>query len=163
MNALNSTRAATAPVMRPQPLSPDMRLLDRLPRRSSLELGAYKTAPGSARAHLANVLREWLLPEFEDVALLIATELITNAVLAADTVAWPDRRPPVRMWLRGGPATLAILIWDFIPAAPVPRAAGDDEESGRGLGIVATLSAECGFYYPERIGGKVTWALIKSP
>jgi hypothetical protein len=149
--------------MRAQPSAPDFRWLESLPYQDSLELGAYKTAPGSARGHLDSVLREWSLTKFKDTALLIATELLTNSVTETGKVSWPAQRPPVRLWLRGGPAILVILTWDAVTRAPVPREARDDDENGRGLAIVADLSAACGYYYPTEYGGKVTWAIIDTP
>jgi hypothetical protein len=53
--------------------------------------------------------------------------------------------------------------WDPVTTAPVPRAAGEADESGRGLAVVAELSAACGFYYAADPGGKVTWAVIGTP
>jgi hypothetical protein len=152
----------TTPVIYAQPSSPDPELLARLPLRSRLELGAYKTAPGTARGHITRVLEEWSLPEFGDVAVLIATELATNSVLETAKYSWAVL-PPVRLWLRGGPPGVAILVWDAIAAAPVPRAAGAGDESGRGLAIVAELSTACGFYHASDPGGKVTWAIITDP
>ena len=108
------------------------------------------------------MLEEWSLPEFSDVAALVASELITNSVLEIAKYAWAAL-PPVRLWLRGGRPGLAILVWDAIAAAPVPRTAGDDDESGRGLGIVADLSATCGFYHAAGPGGKVAWATLTNP
>ena len=58
---------------------------------------------------------------------------------------------------------VALLAWDATVAAPTPRDAAEDEESGRGLAIVAGLSAACGYYYPANQAGKVTWALIDTP
>jgi hypothetical protein len=145
-----------------QPSSPDPEFMAGLPRRSRLELGAYETAPRTARGHIARVLEEWSLPEFGDVAALIASELITNSLVETARYDW-GALPPVRMWLRGGPPGVAILVWDAIAAAPVPRTAGTDDESGRGLSIVADLSAACGFYQAAEPGGKVTWAAITTP
>jgi hypothetical protein len=159
VNAINNTRTLTAPVMHGQPTSPDFRWLESLPHRDFLELGAYDTAPGSARGHLASVLREWSLTEFRDVAAIVASELITNSARETGKVAWPAQRPPVRLWLRGGPSVLALLVWDAVTRAPVARAAGEDDESGRGLAIVGRLSAGLG-YYPVESGGKVTWSII---
>ena len=62
--------------------------------------------------------------------------------------------------MRGGPSVVALLVWDATVAAPVPRAAGDDDESGRGLVIVAGFSAQWGFHHLAQLGGKVTWAVI---
>ena len=133
-----------------------------LPQRSRLELGAYETAPRTARGHIARVLEEWSLAEFRDVASLIASELITNSLLEIAKYSW-EALPPVRLWLLGGPPGVTILVWDPILAAPAPRVAGDNDESGRGLAIIAELSAACGFYHAADLGGKVTWATIIAP
>jgi hypothetical protein len=164
MNA-NSAQAMTPSVIYAQPSSPDQEWLAGLPRRSRLELGAYETAPRTARGHIARVLEEWALPEFGDVVALIATELITNSVLETAKYSWAalPHTPPVRLWLRGGSPGVAILVWDAVAATPVPRTAGEDDESGRGLAIVADLSAACGFYHAAEPGGKVTWAAITAP
>jgi hypothetical protein len=69
----------TTSVMYAQPSSPDPRFLAGLACRSRLELGACETTPRTARGHITRVLEEWSLPEFRDVTVLIATELITNA------------------------------------------------------------------------------------
>jgi hypothetical protein len=163
VNAINNAHSLASLVTNVQPSSPDFGWLTSLPRRSMLELGAYKTAPGTARGWLATILREWSLPEFTDVAALVASELITNSVAETSKVRWPAARPPVRLWLRGGPAVVAVLVWDAIAAVPVPRDAAEDDESGRGLFLVQSLSAKWGFYHPEETGGKVTWAIIDTP
>jgi hypothetical protein len=148
-----------------QPSSPDPQFLAGLPRRSRLELGACDTAPRAARGHIARVLEEWSLPDFRDVTALIATELITNAIQQTAKHPWAVRphTPSVRLWLRGGPPGVAILVWDAITARPAPRAAGENDETGRGLAIVAELSAACGCYPCAGPPGKVTWSLITTP
>lgn len=160
----NNTPAVTGPVMRSHPWPPDMRLLGSLPYRDSLVLDAVDMAPRAARRWIAKLLPEWSLPEFEVAASLIASELVTNSLVALCGVQWTAPEPPIRLWLRGGAGVLAILAWDAILTAPVPREAAAEDESGRGLAIVAALSADCGFYHPrQRCGGKVTWALIERP
>ena len=134
------------------------------PFRDSLELGAYDTAPGAARGHARNVLAEWGLGHLRDVAELIISELVTNSAQATEAVSWPLGRPPVRLWMRGDPDRVCVLAWDAVAVLPVPRTAGEDEESGRGLAIVDALSAEWGCYEASQpLGGKVTWALCGAP
>jgi hypothetical protein len=162
VNARNDARPLTASVIYAQPSSPDPQLLARLRRRSRLELGAYETAPRTARGHIARVLEEWSLAEFGDVTALIASELITNSFQETERYSWAVR-PPVRLWLRAGRPGVAVLVWDAIAAPPLPRAAGADDESGRGLAIVADLSAACGYYPAADPPGKVTWAIITAP
>jgi hypothetical protein len=132
-------------------------------RRDYLELGALDTAPGCARAHVVNVLREWRLMEFGESAELVVSELVTNSVLATRAVGWPLRQPPVRLWLLSDRSSVLMHVWDAIPAPPVPSEAGTDDESGRGLAIVAALSQSWDSYPDAASGGKVTWALITTP
>lgn len=166
MNASNSAWPMTASDMYGRPSSPDQEFLAGLPLGSRLELGAYESSPGTARGHIARVLEEWALAEFGDVTALVASELITNAVLEIAKHSWAVL-PPVRLWLRGGPPGVAVGVWDPLEAAPVPRTTTEHDEAGRGLVIVAEFSAACG-YYPAALpdgtpSGKVTWSLITTP
>jgi hypothetical protein len=132
-----------------------------MPFRSELELGALRQAPGNARLHAVNVLRDWGLRHLEESAALVISELMTNSVLATERAAggaaW---LPPIRLWLRGDPFGVYVLVGDTMLTAPEPRQADELDESGRGLAvIVAQLSAEWGWY--ATAGGKVTWALVR--
>ncbi len=160
MNAINSTWPLASSLAHAQPSSPDFALLESLQCRSALELDADRTAPGVARKWLAAMLEKWSLTQFEESATLIASELLTNSIVEVGKVAWAEARPPVRLRLYGGPALIALLVGDAIAAAPVPREAADDEESGRGLFLVGQYSSAWGFYYEDELDGKVTWALI---
>jgi hypothetical protein len=147
-----------------QAWSPPRRGPEAWPRRSHLELGAYPTAPGSARGHAGNVLREWRLSQFAEAAEVVVSELVTNSVLATQAARWPARQPPVRLWLVSDGASVLVRVWDAVPRPPEHREAALDDESGRGLAIVAALSAQWGHHYPPpETGGKVTWAHITSP
>jgi len=112
---------------------------------------------------VATLLREWSLEQFEEAATLITSELVTNSVAEIDKVEWPAARPPVRLWLRGGPAHVTLLTWDAMAAAPVLRTASLGDESGRGLFLVEQYSACWGYYQTEEYGGKVIWASIDQP
>ena len=139
------------------------------PWRSFLELGAYKSAAGSARGHARNVLAEWGLGVFTDVVAYVMSEMIVNAIAATEKVTWEGGRPPVRLWLLGGPGSsgtgeVMVLIWDAASEVPEPREADELDESGRGLQIVDALSGRWDYYLaagPE--GGKVTRAYISKP
>ena len=130
--------------------------------RSRLDLGALLTAPGSARGHVGNVLREWGLKEFIDAAEMVVSELVSNSMLATREMSWPGPRPPVLLWLLSDGRRVLVLVWDGVPRPPRPREAGPDDESGRGLAIVDALSDEWASYPAGDRGGKVTWALIAS-
>ena len=169
MNAMNA-HALIPPVIPPHPSSPYDNWLTAFPLRTFLELGAYRTAAGSARGHARNVLAEWGLGDLVDAATLVVSEMTTNSVNATGRVAWAAGRPPVRLWLLGGAGLsgageVLVLIWDAVREVPVKGEATGEDESGRGLGIVHTLSGrQWGSYLPPApYGGKVTWALIDSP
>jgi hypothetical protein len=85
--------------------------------RSYLALGALPDAVPSARLHARLVVREWGLPGLAEVVELLASELVTNAVLASAGVegSWFDGRraagrPPVRLWLRSECATRRCYV-----------------------------------------------------
>jgi anti-sigma regulatory factor (Ser/Thr protein kinase) len=150
-------------VMGPGVLSPYHRSPGAWRLRSRLELGALPTAPGSARGHVGNVLREWHLEEFIEAAEMVVSELVSNSVLATREALWPGRQPPVLLWLLSDGNRILILVRDGVARPPRPREAGPDDESGRGLAIVGALSEDWGSCQDGDRGGKVTWALIASP
>jgi len=137
------------------------------PLRSFLELGAYDTAPASARGHARNVLAEWGLGAFEEKVILVVSEIVTNSVVATGKVPWEAERPhtpPVRLWLLAGPDGVLVAVWDAVTDLPKAREVGELDESGRGLQIVDQFSARWDCYLPPAPhAGKVTRALINSP
>jgi hypothetical protein len=120
-----------------------------------------------------NVLAEWGLGQFSEAVTLVVSELVTNAIVATREATWEAGLPPVRLWLLGCPGAngsgeVMVLVWDavageFVPA--LPHRAGDQNESGRGLGIVHWLSGQqWDSYLPTTpYGGKVIRALIDRP
>ena len=137
------------------------------PLRTFLELGALPTAVPCARLHTRQVLWEWQLSALADTAELIVSELVTNAVQASAGLTgsrrsgrWVPGVPPARLWLFSDRRRVLIQVWDGNDKLPAPQHADPDAETGRGLLLVESLSAEWGSYPPERSGGKVVWALI---
>jgi serine/threonine-protein kinase RsbW len=144
------------------PAASDHRWPDLWPLRTQLELAPLDTAPGSARAHVSAVLREWQADQDTvDIAALIVSELLTNAI---ETTWKHGRYTPVRLWLLGDKASVLFLVWDATSPAPVLCGATPDAEHGRGLDLVNTLSEQWGYYHPtEQPYGKVVWALLRPP
>jgi hypothetical protein len=163
VNAVNHSPAVSGPVMFPRPSPPDMAMLESLPHQDYLELSAHVTAPREARRRIGKLLPDWSLSQFEISTSLIASELVTNAVASTTAILRAGDMPPVLLWLRGGPSIVAVLTWDAADAPPTPRDASDTDESGRGLAIVAALSAASGYYYPAGSAGKITWAIVNTP
>ncbi len=131
----------------------------RFPRRSSLLLGALPSAVPCARLHARQVLWEWGLSEVAEIAELLLSELVTNAVQAA-RATFNDM--PVNVRLSANRDRLLIKVWDGNVQPPVPRVRENDfpalgAESGRGLFLVETLSERWGWYATRNPEGKVTW------
>jgi anti-sigma regulatory factor (Ser/Thr protein kinase) len=150
-------------VMWPGVLSPYHRSPGAWRLRSRLELGALPTAPGSARGHVGNVLREWNLKEFIEATEMVVSELVSNSMLATREMHWPGPQPPVLLWLLSDGRRVLVLVWDAVARPPQPREACPDDEGGRGLAIVDALSDDWASYPARDRGGKVTWALITDP
>lgn len=132
-------------------------------------LGALPTAPRLARGFIGVLLTGWGLTELFDPAELIVSELTTNVVQASTA---PDGNPryddtgrlPL-IWVRmlSDRARVMIEVWDNLPetsGVPVVRHPGQEEESGRGLEMVDTLSADWGWDVVPGWRGKRVWALL---
>ena len=128
-----------------------------LTQQSNLELGAYPSAVPCARLHARNVLYEWGVKAIADTVELIVSELVTNAVLASSGY---QTAPYVRLRLRMGTDHVLVQVWDGNPQLPRQQPHDLDAESGRGLEIVATLSARWGAQ-PQPFGGKIVWAMVR--
>ena len=128
------------------------------PPRVILDLGAVPTAPGCARAWTRQILREWRLADLSDTAEVIVSELTTNAVLASRR----EDRSFIRLILTLDQGEVVILVRDYCPGTPQPGNAGADDENGRGLFLVQTLSGRSG-WSPVGDGspGKVVWAVAR--
>jgi anti-sigma regulatory factor (Ser/Thr protein kinase) len=134
---------------------------DRWPLHSFLDLGALPSAVPCARLHVREMLWEWRLSELADSTELIVSELVTNAIVISRADA---HGAPVRLWLLSDGVSVLIVVWDASPMPPVRMSTGENDESGRGLLLVETLSERWSFYFPPRPrGGKAIWALVEKP
>jgi anti-sigma regulatory factor (Ser/Thr protein kinase) len=142
-----------------EPADPPQPVLAGWPLRAVLDLGALPTAPGCARAWTAAILREWRLSGLADTAELIVSELVTNSVHACRRLALSA----IRLILVSDQRRLAILVRDAASVTPAPRHPGADDESGRGLLLVESMSDQFG-WYPCGDGGsgKVVWSAISA-
>jgi anti-sigma regulatory factor (Ser/Thr protein kinase) len=122
-----------------------------------VELGAGPAAVACARLHARNLLWEWGLDWLAPDAELLVAELVTSAVNAtADEEA-------VRLRLSSDGTRVLIEVWDADPRPPAATDRGQDGrpdpqgESGRGLLLVAALSARWDWYRTHEPAGKVVW------
>ncbi|GGQ70740.1 hypothetical protein GCM10010267_37440 [Streptomyces griseorubens] len=135
--------------------------------RVEATLSGSPLAPGSARAMLRKALTEWaqssadgadlLTGRVGDDAALVASELVTNAVVHAGTDVHLTCR------LEEDTGALVVEVADRHPSrAPRDDAAEapahDIPEYGRGLRLVAALAESWGVTY--RAGSKTVWARL---
>lgn len=126
-------------------------------RATELPLGCLPTSPGTARAHTDAVLHEWGLAELAADAVLLVSEMTTNAYDAS--VIWPDK-PPMILRLSADDDRLLIEVLDHSPDDPKRVEAGPDAERGRGLTIMDELATSWGVdHRGHRL--KAVWAAIE--
>ena len=129
------------------------------PLRSHLELGALPTAVPCARLHARHLLWEWGLNGLATEAELLVSELVTNAVNATAG----HQQAAVILRLSSDSARVLVEVWDADPQPPALKDLGEDgtpdpqEEGGRGLLLVAALSARWNWYLTEEPPGKIVW------
>jgi anti-sigma regulatory factor (Ser/Thr protein kinase) len=90
---------------------------------------------------------------------LVVSELVTNAVRAT----MGQQQAAIRLQLSGDNARVLVEVWDADKEPPVSKDLGEDgtpdpqEEGGRGLFLVAALSARWDRYLTQEPMGKVVW------
>ena len=142
--------------------------MTQIPRHSTrerrLKLAADPSAVPWARRVLRQALSEWELDGLCDTALLLVSELVTNAVKATggrgpgQERGWRDL---IGLTLEITDTCLLMEVWDADPHPPVLRDADLAAEGGRGLLIVETLSSKWG--QEPAAGGKTVWCELELP
>ncbi|MFF5564668.1 ATP-binding protein [Streptomyces sp. NPDC012623] len=113
---------------------------------------------GLAREALLKTLAGWELAALEDSAVLVVSELVTNAVRHADVP--PGREIETRFHMV--PRGLRIEVHDACSEQPERRPVSEEACEGRGLTIVEALTDTWGV--ADRPGvGKAVWALLCLP
>lgn len=126
------------------------------PRRAeaSIELPHDATSVRVARDFIREKLAEWGLEPLLDDALLVTSELATNAITHADSGC--------RIRLSLNDSTLRIDVVDTGAGTPEPQPESQTEEHGRGLHLVDALTTAWGL---EMVPGegKLVWAELARP
>jgi len=100
---------------------------------------------------------------------LVVSELVANGVIAsADSDGAPryveGQMPVIQLCLHTDGARLVAEVWDQAPGVPVRLGAGRDDESGRGLDLVDTITGSRWGWHPAESGpGKCVWAEFPVP
>jgi anti-sigma regulatory factor (Ser/Thr protein kinase) len=147
------------------------------PHHSILELGALPTAVPCIRLHTTLVLREWGMTALAEPAELVAAELATNAVQAAESaLPGPAGLAVISLHLASDRRHVLVEVGDTDRRSPTPATPDPEQDGGRGLLLVEAVSARWGCYFLNpgfpgagpapapalaRPGAKIVWALIK--
>ncbi|MGD0554698.1 MAG: ATP-binding protein [Streptosporangiaceae bacterium] len=120
-------------------------------QRRRIPLPAGPAAAGEARRRVTAAVRAWKVPVDLDSAVLLTSELVTNALRHSG-----DGTVSIDISCSFG--RLRVDVHDKSGSVPIQADPADDEETGRGLMLVETLSAEWGYYRTE-VGKAVYFTL----
>ena len=104
-----------------------------------VRLAREPASAAEARSQVRAAIAVWNAPVNKDVAVLLTSELVTNAVKHAEGET-------VILGVRCGRGRLRVDVHDMSPAPPVLTSASAGAEEGRGLMLVSDLSTEWGSY-----------------
>jgi anti-sigma regulatory factor (Ser/Thr protein kinase) len=127
------------------PVAPEAELSRRFPPSPA--------APSHARRFVAESLDLWQRPDLVDAALLVTSELATNAVRHA--------RSDFTVSLARAAATIVVTVCDSDAGTPRARPSNTTAPGGRGLAIVEAVTAAWGHRHVS--GGKLVWAELSGP
>lgn len=105
-------------------------------------------APGEARRFIRNQLLTWSLDRVADDVVLLASEVVTNAI--------HHGRSQIELGLARREGAIRVEVRDEGPGLPVRQAMSNDALRGRGIGIVAALATRWGVD-PIPGDGKTVW------
>lgn len=120
----------------------------------------FPAEPGAVRAARAAVrgrLRQWDLDSLADITALLVSELVTNSLRHATGPIGVRLVRPAEL-----DGVLLVEVSDPLPDPPRERAAHPEDESGRGLQLVAHSSRRWGTR-PGRNAGKTVWFELAVP
>ena len=119
-------------------------------RPVDLSLSAQPASVPAARRLVRQRCEEWGAAA-SDAAVLLASELVTNAVLHA--------RTPLTLTVAAGDGTIRVEVRDWHPALPQARRYNVDTATGRGLRLLETIASAWGVLKVPSAEqpGKIMW------
>jgi anti-sigma regulatory factor (Ser/Thr protein kinase) len=117
-----------------------------------LSLSAQPASVPAARQLVRQRCEDWGADSAaSDAAVLLASELVTNAVLHA--------RTPMTLTVAAGEGTIRVEVRDWHPALPQARRYNVDTATGRGLRLLETIASAWGVLKVPSAAqpGKIVW------
>jgi len=107
-------------------------------RSLSVSLTAGPAAPSEARRYVRAAIEAWGVAADSYTAALLTSELVTNAIM--------HTAGSVGLFVTSSRDHLHVYVYDASRDWPAPLDVGVEAEEGRGLMLVASLSAQWGWY-----------------
>lgn len=114
-----------------------------------LELPASPASVREARHFVVGALEALGAGRQREVAALLTSELVTNAIVHAGGA--------VRVRIRNDTNVVRVAVRDSSVTPPTPRTSGDRAVTGRGLGLVEKLASRWGTDVSSDGSGKEVW------
>ena len=154
-------RRELGPWAAPQPLAGGLGVHDS-PAATCL-LGPRPESVKTSRTFTRTTLADWRMSALTDMAELVVSELVTNALRHGV----PSARRIVsdhciRLRLLAQAPFVMCMVTDPGADIPVLRDPGPSAESGRGLNVVECCCVRWGWQLLDE-GGKIVWALLRPP
>ena len=113
-----------------------------------VRLATGPAAPAEARRRVRDAIRSWRVPVDLDAALLLTSELVTNAIRheAGQEAGQGAQAVMLAIAIDSSRGRLRVDVHDTSRSLPAVAEVPADAETGRGLLLVETLSDEWGFY-----------------
>ncbi|MFI1417047.1 ATP-binding protein [Streptomyces sp. NPDC020731] len=133
-----------------------IRVIDTDGDHAAWTFSAYPGTVRAARSAVRDQLRLWDLDSVGDLAALLVSELVTNALRYATGPIGVRLTRPTDL---GG--VLLVEVSDPLPEPPRERAARPEDEGGRGLQLLASASRRWGTR--PAAPGKTVWFELAVP
>jgi DNA-binding NarL/FixJ family response regulator len=130
-----------------------LELVEEVLAQSTAQLDKDLRSGAAARRFMEETLDRWDCGEVLDVVNLLVSELVTNAVVHANSEA------SVAVLLT--PAAIRIEVTDNGSGLPAVRDATDEDTTGRGMALVEALASDWGIL--PRAEGKTVWFEVPRP
>jgi len=120
-------------------------------RERRISLIAGPAAAGTARRQVRSAIYAWNVPTDPATAVLLTSELVTNAIRH-------EVSGTVKLIITCACGRFRVDVHDTSRSVPVPVDEPADAETGRGLMLVASLSADWGYYWTP--AGKAVYFVL---